>query len=220
MALFTNVKSMGLKLYDVRAHVNLSRFRPEFARLELDPYVKEGFRRKRILWLNHQIVGNGSGRRHEYDLIDKNVLFQDEKTNPVHGGIEREYARIGSWKVENGTMKKMLDLFVKEAGVRDGADMLVQFQRVTCLPGAKGQPSVEGWHVDKCETIGVICVDRENVAGGVSQFKNDVECFQTELAPGFLVVFKDKAVMHRVTEIESCDGINPGFRDVILIADY
>lgn len=211
-----SVKSLGLKLYDVRSHVNVTRLRPEFARLAVDPYVKEGYRRKHIMWVNHQVAGQGSYKRHEYDLVDKQTLFQD----PVHGGIQRAYPSVQSWKLENGVMKKMLDLFVVEARVKDGADMLVQFQRVTCEPGRKGKPSVEDWHRDATDNIGVICVDRENINGGMSQFKNELECYQTELCPGYMMLFKDKDVMHRVTDIESDDGVHTGFRDVILIASF
>jgi hypothetical protein len=213
MALFTTVKKLGLKVYDTRAHVNLTKLRPEFARLAVDPYVREGFRRKHIMWLEK----GGEG----FNVIERNTLLQDKATNPIHGGIERVYPRIESWDRERETMTRLVRMFTDMAGTPDGKEILMQFQRITCEPGKPGLPSVENWHQDRVSHIAVLCVERENVRGGMSQFKNDAgDFYKTELAPGFMVVFKDADVWHRVTEIFSQDGDNGGVRDVILLADY
>lgn len=212
MSRYSTIKGLDLNVHDLRAHVNLGRFTPEFARLAIDPYVKEGFRRKHILHLKHQ--------DHRFDLVDKNVLYQDSKTNPIHGGIHRVYPKIESWWRENETMTRLMRLFVDLAEVPNKCDMLVQFQRVTCIPGKPGEPSVENWHRDAVDRIGVVCMARDNVRGGISQFKNDKYFHEMELPPGFMVTFRDAELVHRVTEICSEDGINEGARDVILLASY
>ncbi len=212
MALHTSIKSMGIRLYDVRQYVNLPALRPEFSRLAVDPYVKKGHRQKHILWLNHQVEGRGIGRRSEFYKLD---------VNHVHG--EKKlliYPRIESWTLEKENFSQLVRVFADIANVPDGSDILVQFQRITCFPGRPGEHSVEDWHKDDIDNIAVLCMDRMNIEGGVSQFINDNECFQTHLVPGTMVLFKDADVLHRVSEIHSEDGHNQGKRDVILIASY
>lgn len=112
----------------------------------------------------------------------------------------------------------MLQMFVEIGDVPSDKDILLQFQRVSCEPGKPGEPSVENWHQDKVDKIAVVCVARDNVRGGLSQFKNTHDFFEMELAPGFMVIFNDADLFHRVTKINSEDGYNYGYRDVVLLA--
>ena len=212
VTLFKHVKQMGdLKVFDTRHHINLSRVYPEFARLQTDPYLAEGYRRKHILWVKP--VEN------RYHIHKNNVLYQSKSYNPVHGGLERRYPPIDVRR-DPAIVKRILDVFVECAQVPENHDILLQFQRITTEPGNYGKPSVEGWHRDGVNKIGIICVERNNILGGMNEFKvDDVSpIFQQELPPGFMAIFNDADVFHRVTEIEPADHTHQGHRDVILMS--
>lgn len=207
-------------MYDVRQYVNLPVLKPEFQRLTVDPYLKTGSRQNHILWLNHRLDGQGITHRSNFDKIEKNDLYQDTYTNPIRGGIKRVYPRIESWSLEKETMKDLMRVFVDTAQVPNGSDILVQFQRITCTPGKPSEPCLENGNNDSIRNVAVVCLERMNIEGGSSQFKTASECFQTILAPGQMVVFRDSDLLHKVTEIISADGSNQGLHDVILISSY
>lgn len=215
MSLIHHQKNMGnLKLFDVRPYINLHRYKPCFERLSVDPYIQEGYRRKNIAWFKSLKNGGGLTR------INKSVLYQSKEYNPVHGDIARQYPQI---VCETRDLERLLDLCLTccDAPKDVDLDILLQFQRVTATPFQVGKPSVENWHRDGVEKVGVICVGRENVIGGVSEFRNNSgEVLRKELSPGYMVTFTDADIMHRVTEIECHSSEDDGIRDVILFAYY
>ena len=210
MALWKSVKQLGdLRIYDMRSTINLSRVRPEFFKLEADPYLKDGYRHKRILWMKHE-------KQENFSIQKKNVLYQSKMHNPTHGGIQRIYPTIDTWRHDPKIIQRIMAVFANTVSVPVGAELLMQFQRIT----TPGKPSVENWHRDGVNKLGVLCVARENVVGGMSEFKNDTSFFRCELPPGYLLVCNDSEVLHRVTDIESKHEDYPGYRDVILLASY
>jgi len=233
----------GLSIYDVTSRVNLSKLRPAFERLQVDPYIREGYRRKHIGWFKKEHRG--------YLHLPESTLFQAKQFNPVHGDVARVYPPLEAHTPDVArVILRTLELFddVVEDGVPAGARILFQMQRVTAAPGRDGKPSVEDWHRDGVKKIGIICVGRENIVGGLSQFRNGAsqtqqrrrtrprpssktlhgnddgddddedDVYTLELSPGHMAVFDDASVLHRVTDISSADGRNEGARDVILLS--
>jgi hypothetical protein len=99
--------------------------------------------------------------------------------------------------------------------------VLVQAQRVTCEPGHTGLPTVEDWHRDGVISMAVVCIARYNVRGGISEFRlphAPGAVVRSELAPGFMAVFDDAPIQHRVTPIEAEDDATGGHRDVLLFS--
>jgi hypothetical protein len=98
----------------------------------------------------------------------------------------------------------------------------VQAQRVTCAPGHT--PPVEDWHRgdgNGVVSMAIVCVARYNVRGGISEFRlphAPGEVVRAELAAGFMAVFDDAPIQHRVTPIEAEDGATGGHRDVLLFS--
>lgn len=210
-----------LRVLDVTTVANLSKLRPTFERLRVDPYVPEGFRRKHIGWFDvaRGQAGSGQAGRPEFEPIrGLNTLYQSREVNPVHGGLARVYPPIQH--ADGETLRRLLALFTEVAEVPDGARLLLQLQRVTTTPDNVGKPSVEDWHRDGVRAIGIVVVNRDNITGGINEFRSpdqDVD-LRKELPPGFMAVFNDAGVLHRVTDIKSLDGATMGFRDVILIS--
>lgn len=205
------VPEMGnLRIYDVKRFVSLRRVQQEFRNLTQDKYVEEGYRRKHIVrYTFHSPL--------KFVKKPQQPLYQSQFINPTHGDIEREYPEFQPRYM--GDFYRILHMFKHFANLTDGEHILVQAQRITCSPGAEGLPSVEGWHRDGVDGIGILCVSRSNIIGGVNEFRSNKSPRVTMsyiLQPGQFAIFDDESVMHRVSPIDCADGENPGYRDVML----
>jgi hypothetical protein len=202
-----------LRVYDVRPRVHLRTFGRDFSWLPLDPYVPEGFRYKSIA--RFRLVAPGRFKRMPHE-----PLFQSKTINPTHGDIARRYAAYAPSNPDD--VDAAMTAFAEASGMPVGETLLLQAQRITCKPDQEGLPSVEGWHRDGVDKIGVLCIERYNAVGGISQFKPADENAQTIenlfLHPGHMVVFEDEPVRHRVTPIRSETPHMNGLRDVLLMA--
>lgn len=197
-------------VYDIRESINLSVFKTDFDNLQIDPYVKQGFRRKHIARFDVNRLDV------HQRLDDDDILFQSSKHNPTHGDQKRKYPRFTTTNASAQLeLKNTVQLFVDIAKV--SGDVLFQAQRITCTPGKEGLPSVENWHHDGVIKIGIICVERSNVSGGRNEFRHpDGDIIGIDLPVGHMIVFEDEIIEHRVTPIHVEDDVNDGFRDVIL----
>lgn len=213
MALIAHHKRFGnLKVLDIRTLVNVHQLKPDFNMLTTDRYIKDGYRKKHISRFRIKET--------DYVLMKHEPLFQTSKTNPIHGNIERHYPRIHC--NHPASLRRILDIFKENANLQDGDTILVQFQRIICNDNLVGLPSVEGYHPDGVNHIGLVCVDRDNIKGGLNEFcnaNNIDDDMKLELSPGYMVVFEDKDVYHRVTPIVplNCGDVYGGHRDVILL---
>lgn len=178
-----------------------------FNELSCDPYVKEGFRYKNIIRVIHR---NG-------DIIETEhgPLYQSGVINPTHGDLIRMYPKL----VMTDSIKKIIKYFIQESRIKDGEEILVQAQRITTSQEIQGQPAIEGFHRDGVNILGVFCVARENIEGGINQFKmSNTNTIYSEmlLKPGHMVVVDDTRNFHYATPIVQIDNMKPSYRDVIL----
>ncbi len=152
-----------------------------------------------------------------YDIsrkINVNKLKPDfdrlKRMPPLH--IDRE--------ADSEELGKLVDFFISKTHIRESAHLLIHAQRITCHPYEEGHPKVRGWHRDGVTAIGVACINRHNIEGGVSEFRDKTgNVTRVLLQPGNLIIFDDTTVMHRVTPIHILDKNEPsGHRDVILLS--
>jgi hypothetical protein len=212
MALLSRFPKLGqLSVYDTRKELNFKTLVSDFDKLVVDPYVKEGYRKKHILRAKY--TKNG------LEKVPLRPLFQSKDTNPTHGNIIRIYPEVVSDSPD--TIDNILHLFIKLTNMPLNETILFQEQRVQCDNMLTGLPSVENWHKDSVSKVGIICVSRENIVGGINQFRvnNDqANVLSKVLLPGFMAVFEDDQIQHRVTPIRPLDKSKQGYRDVILLA--
>lgn len=208
--------SLITRLYNVKHDIHFHQLQSEFSSLTVDPYVKNGFRRKHIVrYVKH---------KKEFVHVPNKPLFQSKQYNPTHGDIQRIYPEFTP--TNQCVLPDLLNLFADVAQVPNGSTILIQAQRITCSPYDPGFPSVEDWHQDNVTKVGVICVDRQNIEGGINQFRptkhHPEDVCSIMLKPGYMVVFDDDQVQHRVTPITSQDKRGNGYRDVVLLSypDY
>ena len=190
-------------------NVSLAKIKPDFQKLQRDKYTSSGFQFKHIV-------------RYKYtkDNFVKQPLaplYQPLNINATHGNIARYYPEYEPEHPEE--IEKILAHFVVEAKVPANSVILLQAQRVICSHNFIGEPSVEGWHRDGVEKVGVMCVDRHNISGGLNLFRKidgtRPRQFKTILDPGYLIVFNDRECMHRVSSIMPKKHDELGWRDVV-----
>jgi hypothetical protein len=200
-----------LKIVDLTQYVSLPKIRRDFSQLTIDPYIREKYRRKHIVRYNIDDERNLIKAPH-------GPLFQSAAFNPVHGNIMREYPEYHPCE---GVLS-VIRHFVYSTNVQPDEEILVQAQRITCSLDQEGLPSVENWHQDGVKEIGIFCVSRDNIVGGVSEFRqhgSKMTALSEVLEEGSLAIFTDSPLEHRVTPIQVFDtSIGVGFRDVLLLS--
>jgi hypothetical protein len=157
------------------------------------------------------------------------AMQQSIQYNPVHGGMRREYPRIDNAVLDSEDFHQLVAHYASFFGWGD-AIVLVQFQRVDCLAGRIGRPTVEGFHQDGNRHVAMVIVDRNNITedSGVSQYVLDEEGKKTDklvlneaLQPGWLVYWNDKRLWHYGSDLKVADpNVNGGrgTRDIILLS--
>lgn len=195
-------------------HVHLPMVRKNFETLQVDPYVKEGFRRKHIM--RYLVVSRDPVIKLE--PLPQEPLFQRKLYNPVHGDIPRVYPGF----VPTSETFRVIQTFIHESSIEEGQRILVQAQRITCSLTHEGLPSVENWHQDDVNEIGIFCVTRYGILGGCNEFQDleGRELATLTLQDGDFVMFKDAEVKHRVTPInpDVAKGNVYGYLDVLLLS--
>ena len=156
-------------------------------------------------------------------------LAQSKAYNPVHGDLRREYPPIDPRLLDGPDLRRLVFHYASRFEWND-AIVLVQFQRVECLPGRKGRVAVEGFHQDGNQHVAMLIVDRVNITSdsGVSQYKLDVDgkmsdemVFDAVVPPGQLIYWNDRRVWHYGTDIEIADPAangGRGFRDIVILS--
>lgn len=156
-------------------------------------------------------------------------LAQSSAYNPVHGDLRREYPPIDPRVLAGPDLRRLVFDYAARFQWHD-AIVLVQFQRVDCLPGRAGRVAVEGFHQDGNRHVAMLIVDRVNIAAdsGVSQYKLDVDgtigdtmVFDAVVPPGHLIYWNDKRVWHYGTDIAIADPSangGRGVRDIVILS--
>ncbi len=155
------------------------------------------------------------------------ALAQSKTYNPVHGDLRREYPPIDPRLLAGPDLRRLVCDYASRFAWND-AIVLVQFQRVDCVPGRNGRVAVEGFHQDGNRHVAMMIVDRVNIRSdsGVSQYKRDADgkmtdemVFDAVVPPGHLIYWNDKRVWHYGTDIEIADpAAGRGVRDIVILS--
>lgn len=117
-------------------------------------------------------------------------------------------------------IRHTINYFVDECRLVRGThedEVIFQAERVsTIIPR-----ETESWHQADVKHVGMVVLARENVKGGVDQFRSftgDLKLLELsqQFEPGSMIIFDDANVFHRVTDVESLGG-NHGHRDIFLM---
>jgi hypothetical protein len=170
-----------------------------------------------------------SGEGYQCWKLPQYSLAQSKAYNPVHGDLRREYPPIDPRLVDGPDLQRLVAHYASRFQWND-AIVLVQFQRVECLPGRPGRVAVEGFHQDGNRHVAMLIVDRVNIRAdsGVSQYRLDADgkmtdemVFDAVVPPGTLIYWNDRRVWHYGTDIEIADPAangGRGFRDIVILS--
>lgn len=218
MALLNHYKHVGnLKLYDVRNMFDFKKIKPEFNRLEIDKFYSKEVSLRRVLWVNHHRQNNETL---EYRLLNSGTVYNINTK-------EQQYPRI-AFHDKSMAVKQMLDMFVKDTDIISGTDILVQFQRTVSLPHSRLRDKLyphslplaltHKFHRNGFDKMCIICIDRENIKGGINQFTTNTDVVNIELLPGCMLTFDETKILHKVTEVYHDNTTKSAYRDVVLLA--
>ena len=200
--------SFGLQKVD---SIKLEGFKTFFNNLPVDPYVKEGYRKRRLS--HFQKSGD------EIVKLPHGCLFQSKDYNPVVGDIQREFEEIDDGLIALDEFKKLIFEFTNYCRLKPEASIGIHQIRTMCSPDNFGNPAPEGIHRDGCDYIGIFSVDRQNIQGGETHLyvkRKEKPVFKKILHPGELLLVNDRDHFHFTTPIKPISE-GEGTRDVFVI---
>jgi hypothetical protein len=203
-------------LHQKFAQADLMSIRPFFSRLPIDPF--------------EHIPTNGNRRRRftEYKLSllkDGSRLLTRRAHEPfVQGGIARDFEPIEPALDDVLSFRSLLFAFYRHSqalGLPEFAkpDITIGVHqiRITACRNRAGVVAPEGFHQDDFLYVGIFCVERGNISGGVTRlkdFKTGEWTADLMLKPGSLLTFDDCSSEHYTTPITTRTN---GFRDVFVL---
>jgi len=186
-----------------------------FDKLPDDKYLKfvnENFRKRKF---SKTVFSNGL-----FHTIKENNFIQNKIQNKYLGGILRKYAPINKL-----TLKYMNELFQNDFlnfFKHDKIEIGYHQIRITCGKNYIGYPVPEGWHRDGFDFVALINFNSENIDGGVTRIRNDInkndhDIYSCKLVNGEYILINDKKFYHFADPIVLQEGKKIGFRDTLVI---
>lgn len=202
---YTNKAYGNLRVFDVRSHINLQKVIPAFQRLKAEQHT-------------------------DAHVLQNTTQLQCTRVGCVVNKTAN-ITNIQSIVHDDRVLYSLLDMFITSAYTQpdtDAFDISIQFQRTLVWPDDQKmnlvRHPIHPMHPIQGGIIGVICVQRENVIGGAHQFNtiqtstSTSDILTKEIPPGYMVIFNDNSVHHRVTKLECADQrIFEGYHDVIVM---
>ncbi|MEM9904393.1 MAG: 2OG-Fe dioxygenase family protein [Cyanobacteria bacterium P01_D01_bin.44] len=190
--------------------LNLKTIQPFFEGLPPDPYLEGTYRFRRFS---------------RFKIINDKLLplphaffYQSKTYNQLLGNVRRDYEELDIPLVESEPFKQAVLTFF------DFCQLCSPFReigihqiRITTGATQLGNPAPEGIHQDGVDLVGILCINRHQVDGAITQLslaKGTAPIFSKVLNPGELLVFNDHQFFHYTTPISPA-GVN-GYRDVFV----
>ena len=193
---------------------NLVGIRSSFKNLPEDKYLKfadKNFRNRRlakILFKNNKFYN-----------IDNTDFKQNKVQNRYLGGVNRNFQPINT-RIVNKINKIVKENFIKiinSKRIKFGYHQI----RITCGENYVGYPVPEGWHKDKCDYVAVITINYDNIVGGVSRIRQNLND-QNDVYNSFLkkkdyLLLNEKSFYHYTDPINVKNKKKKGFRDILVV---
>ncbi len=192
--------------------VDLNKITHFFDNLIGDKYLKGNYRFRRLS--RFKVVDD------KIVKLPHDYLFQTSDYNPILGDVIREYPEIEDELVQQEDFKKIILEFYEFCKLCSKFNEIAVHQIRTITSAENiGEPAPEGVHQDGVDLVGIFCVNRENIAGGItklSQSKNGSPVLAKILNPGELLVFTDGQFWHYTSSI-TAKSAGTGVRDVFVL---
>ena len=163
-----------------------------------------------------------------YSLIDTNTfrvygtkfLQSKEYNRTKNGGIIRKYESLNLCQEE--CFRTVINYFVTQIRTLSGIECnkcMVHQIRVE-VNNDSVTPVPEGIHQDGYNYVGIMCVSRFNIMGGINKIYtlNEEEVYSTMLKEGEMIIMNDRKVKHYVSNILRVNPSTNAYRDVLVIS--
>lgn len=156
----------------------------------------------------------------QFHIVKENNFIQDKNHNKYLGGILRKYKPINN-SILNNMNKLFKNNFLNFLG-HNKIEIGYHQIRITCGKNYIGYPVPEGWHKDGFDFVALINFNSENIDGGVTRIrddinKNDHDIYSCKLSNGEFILINDKKFYHFADPIVLKKGKKIGFRDTLVI---
>ena len=151
----------------------------------------------------------------------KREFFQKKEINHFAGNISRKFQSIETVPLNNFIIiTKELIKFLPSKYMNYSEIGLHQI-RIKCTNDFVGYPVPEGWHKDKCDYVAVITINYDNIVGGVSRIRQNLND-QNDVYNSFLkkknyLLLNEKSFYHYTDPINVKNKKKKGFRDILVI---
>ncbi len=192
--------------------INLDRLADSFDNLSSDPYLKEKYRFRALS--RFQVIDNRLVK------LPHALFFQSEKYNPLLGNVIREYSEIENELIQLKDFQKIVGEFHEFCKLCSTHNEIAVHQIRTITSAQQiGQPAPEGIHRDGVDLVGIFCINRDQIEGGITSLyksKNDSPVLSKILNPGEFLVFNDNQFFHYTSAITAMAS-QSGIRDVFVL---
>jgi len=206
MSLIAHHASFGdLKVYDLKKTIGFQRIRQHVKRVSNELCIDRNCPGDRhVLWVH----ANKQNEKHVYTVLDSGYIAES-KAN---------YKRIqASNEPIRACMTPFLDMFIQETNSKPGIDLLIQYHRIYAPPVNsfvwRNKFSQHGFN-----HFAIMCTDRDNTHGGVSQFTTGSNLVSVDLVPGRMLIFNDLDVLHKTSGIYRLDKTIFGYMDFVTVS--
>ncbi|MDJ0735728.1 MAG: 2OG-Fe dioxygenase family protein [Nostocaceae cyanobacterium] len=192
--------------------VNVDKIKNYFDNLPVDPYLEGNYRYRR---LSHFQIES-----HSLIKLPHSRLFQSKTYNPLLGDVVREYAELDDELIALPEFEQIVREFFDFCQLCSTHNEIGVHQiRTTTSAQEIGNPAPEGIHQDGVDLVGIFCIDRNNIAGGITYLykeKNEKPILTTILQPGSFLIFNDHQFFHFTSPIQAINS-DRGYRDVFVL---
>lgn len=206
MSLIAHHISFGdLKVYDVKQTLGFQRIRQHVKKISNETQANQNkVSDRHVMWVH----ASKHNENNVYSVLDSSYTA-DSKTN--HKRIQSSNEPI------RACVKPFLDMFIHETNSKPGIDLLIQYHRIYAPP-MNGFVWRKKFGQHGFNHFAIMCTDRDNTYGGVSQFTTGSNLMNIDLMPGRVLIFNDLDVLHKTSGIYRLDKGTFGYIDFVTIS--
>ena len=192
--------------------INLNKIAGFFGNLSGDSYLQKQYRFRRLS--RFQIVEG------EIVKLPHDYLFQSKQYNPILGDAIREYPEIEDKPIQLPDFQKIIKEFYEFCKLCSSHSQIAVHQiRTITSKELIGEPAPEGIHRDGVDLVGIFCVNRDRIKGGITSLyrsKDGSPILSKVLHPGEFSIFNDNQFFHYTSAITPIEA-QLGIRDVFVL---
>ena len=156
------------------------------------------------------------------EIINNANFFQSSKYNNFNGDVIRNYNNIDESLIYDETFKELILNFKSEVEnhIKHANNYFYVHQiRVYAQSNKEINLIPEGIHKDGYNIIGMVCINRQNIEGGVNGIYSNVKrkVHEIQLEEGELLIINDNKLFHDVSNIKKKDKNEIGYRDIFVL---